>query len=123
MNTCELFNYVYPLQHPLKNSIIHLTCSKFNIHEYPEVLVVNHDHMQRAARQSGTVYGWFSYKYPKEVFISDRIKLHNNRQKEVLAHEIVHYCQYMIQSKYGIDQLEAEADIIAIEVVQSLHGG
>lgn len=115
--------YHYPFEHPKKENIVKAVCNRFNVFVYPEVFVINHEHLQRTVNQKTIVYGWYSHKYPHKVFISDRIRLNNVRQKEVLAHEIVHYCQYMIQSKYGIDQLEFEADSIAKEVVQSLYGG
>ena len=71
-------------------------------HPMPEVLVVNHEHMQRAAQQAnhhttltGQVYGWYSQLHRK-VFISDRIKPSRTRKEAaILVHEFIHWFQHL----------------------------
>jgi hypothetical protein len=116
------FNYAYNVQNPqdasaLKQAYTWAANAYGSDLPMPEVLVANHDHMQRAAAQahhntvlSGQVFGWYSQKY-KTVYISD--KLHPGRDKRaaaVMVHEFIHYMQDHDNKPNDVDALENEAD-------------
>lgn len=116
------FNFAYAPQHPADIAAIEdayvWTAESYDIKQpMPSVLVVNHDHMQRAVQQAnhqvhifGQVYGWYSQTY-RTVFISDRIKPRRSvREAAVVVHEFVHYFQDITQSEMDVHEMEREAD-------------
>lgn len=117
------FNYAYEVQDPNDASAIRKAYD-WAANAYgsdlpmPEVLVANHEHMQRAAANahhntvlSGQVFGRYSQLY-KRVYMSDR--LHPGRDKRALAvlvHEFIHYMQDHDNKPNDVDELEKEADM------------
>lgn len=116
------FNYAYAPQDP-QDIVAMKSAYKWAAAQYNsplpmhEILVANHEHMQRAAAQahhntvlSGQVFGWFSQRH-NMVYISDR--LHPGRNKThaaVLVHEFIHYMQHHDNKPNDVDALEKEAD-------------
>ena len=96
----------------------------------PEFWLVGHSHMQDAANKvthfnaiNGQVFGWFTDAYPEKVFISDRIKLANNKQaRAVVVHELAHYLQFHCHLATGattMQDLENQADAVMMEYMKS----
>ena len=120
------FNFAYPVQ--CNNDALALRqLYQWTTTEYglckpaPPVLVVHHDHMQRAASRSSTkladrnhVLGWYSQRYG-HIYVSDRVR--PSRRKScaaVVVHEYVHYLQDGFVDLDATD-LESEADAIMIK--------
>ena len=116
------FNYAYEVQNPsdaqaLKSAYAWSANAYGSNLPMPDILVANHEHMQRAASQAhhntilkGQVFGWYSQTY-KTVYMSDR--LHPGKDKvaaAVLVHEFIHYMQDNDNKPNDVDALEAEAD-------------
>lgn len=116
------FNFAYPVQNA--NDVRALsTAFNWAAEQYgaslpmPDVLVVNHEHMQRAAQQanhhtvlSGQVYGWYSQQFGK-VFLSDRIRpSRSKKETAVVVHEFIHYFQDHDNKPNDVNALEQEAD-------------
>ena len=116
------FNYAYPVQNA--NDIRSLTAAfVWAAKQYgtslpmPNVLVVNHEHMQRAAQQanhhtilSGEVYGWYSQEFGN-IFLSDQIRpSRSKKEAAVVVHEFIHYFQDHDNKPNDVAALEQEAD-------------
>lgn len=116
------FNYAYNVQNPHDLSALS-SAYKWAAKAFgssapmPDVLVANHEHMQRAAAQahhntvlSGQVFGWYSQKH-KAVYISDKLNPGKNKlAAAVMVHEFIHYMQDLDNRPNNVDELEAEAD-------------
>jgi hypothetical protein len=93
------------------------------------VLVVNHDHMQRAARQAnhhgmlcGEVLAWYRTG-TGHVYLSDRIKpRRRNLDAAIIAHEFTHYFQDLEQRIDDISLMETEADEIMSLYFNTMKG-
>lgn len=124
------FNYAYPVQNA--NDIKALTQAyNWAASAYgsdmpmPEVLVANHEHMQRAARQAnhhtvlmGQVYGWYSQQYDK-IFLSDQIRpARSKKEAAVVVHEFIHYFQFHDDKPNDVEALENEADEYMMRFLQ-----
>jgi hypothetical protein len=134
------FGIAIPLQRPadikIAADLFNWTASAFGASAPPpEVLVVDHEKMQWAARRSqhhtvikGQVYGWYSLSFPDKVFLSSQLPLSRSGVAQAtLVHEYTHYLQDNTE-KYAdrrpftpedIDFLEQEADSLMNRYVKS----
>ena len=117
------FNYAYGMQnrHDI-DVVLHAydwVAGEYGVcHPMPDVLVVNHDHMQRAAITAnhhtaivGQVVGWYSQPFGK-VFVSDRIRPSKSKLAVAfLVHEFVHWFQHICDNTSSIVAMEHEADM------------
>ncbi len=114
------FNYAYA---PQKNqhlfSLLYQWAEQWYGHTAtpPSIMIVNHEHMQRAAsrvphKMDGySVFGWFSQAYPDKVFVSDKVNITNKLNAAWMVHEFVHYLQNKFPpERTDMASLEQQAD-------------
>lgn len=124
------FNFAYPIQCSkdvnVINELYRWTASEYGVlAPEPTVLVVNHEHMQRAASRSSSrlrddhhVLGWYSQRY-KQMYVSDRVRPSKRKQcAAVVVHECVHYLQDMTTTNNDVKVLENEADTIMMKFLR-----
>lgn len=120
------FNFAYPVQcHNdalAMRQLYQWTTTEYGVYKpVPPVLVVNHDHMQRAASRSSTkvtdrnhVLGWYSQRHG-HIYVSDRVRPGRRRTcAAVVVHEYVHYLQDGVV-ELDVHGLEQEADSIMMK--------
>lgn len=133
------FGVALPLQRPADRAkaaeLFHWTASAFGASApAPEVLVVDHEKMQWAARRAnhhtminGQVYGWYSQEFPDKVFLSSRMSLRGQAAQATLVHEYTHYLQdntdkHDDRKPYkpeDVEFLEQEADALMNRFISS----
>jgi hypothetical protein len=138
------FGVAVPLQRPddkkMAADLFNWTTSAFGASATaPEVLIVDHEKMQWAARRSqhhtiikGQVYGWYSMAFPDKVFLSSQLPLsRSNVAQGTLVHEYTHYLQDNTDKHVDrqpftpedINFLEQEADSLMNRYTKSRQNG
>lgn len=125
------FNFAYSVQSDSDRAVIQQlfdwTVTEYGIHApAPSIMVVNHEHMQRAASRSSTgveerkhVLGWYA-RGNRAVYLSDKVRPSKRIScAGIVVHEIVHYLQDIIGHCWDVVMMEEEADWFMMKYVSS----